>query len=240
VGYDINGGIPEFPNDTTVVIKNIGKNIKGNYNTLTLFKNGDFSTQFPKMESDTGRLHAFPGHETDQKKVNNQSISAIGVNENGLYYMERSNQIIIEDGILSNDAIYNPYFYFTGFDICINNDYGFEANTTQRDISKNNITVFQNETVKIELVREKSKILLKETEAKGEIFSEILFQIATDNPDYQYLDDIILEWSADLNCDGYEELLIRYELGNTIYKKFIGSDVNGNYKLVASDSLYWD
>jgi len=124
--------------------------------------------------------------------------------------------------------------------MCVNGNNQLAANVSQRNISNAAVLVYQDENVKHEIARSQSKILLKTTKKSGNTITNTLFEIDTKNPDYEHLNHIVIEWSGDINNDNMEELLIQYELGNTIYKHLIGSDSNGNYYLIASDSLYWD
>jgi len=232
LGYSINGGTLSTINDTTKVIEKVGLGLKHQGVDLTIFKSGNYKVKFHLDTTDIAAFYAFPNHESSIEQIKDQSYFGVGINENGDYYIDVVHKEIINQGVVSGDAIYQPFFYYSGITTCINKGNLLKVDNSIRSINKKDVFNI-NEMTQIKLEKD-NIVCLQNNEQK------ILFSLDSKHPDYKLINEVQIIWSADINCDGYDELLIQFELGNTFYKYLIGADSNGKYGLLASDSLYWD
>ena len=129
-------------------------------------------------------------------------------------------------------------FIYTGLNSCTRE---FKADDRIKKMQEGDSIIVQQNNMSTAYFLYSSKLLtLHKYYNSAFAGKKTLFNFKDILEDNQYFSGINIKWIGDIDCDNINEIIIDFEIGNTIYNYMFKSQSDLDYCLISSESLYWD
>ena len=217
--------------------------LDSNSNSSHFQNNADQKNLRPSHEEDTIRMLSFFGHEVSDLPKRQEYWKVLKIDE-GLYRREGVRLENISSTTHPNQYVLSAFsdepleFIYTGLTAC---DEVINADDRKKNLQDGDSILIQNiEQVKVFMLYSNDQLSIV-TYGNGRSGHKHPVIKLKDFSEYNSaFGGLTTSWIGDIDCDNLNEIIIHFEIGNTIHNWTLKTQDGQDYKVLTKESMYWD